>query len=124
MNIKEHVMYLAIACGLAACTTTAPAPSDEEQQPDLTMAVPAELTLPPATNAEECPGDINCPPQFSCEPWFDRDCGDEFCRTPGAQCNAQPSTFIRVSHFSRCFDTVGNMCVAVAQGRRLVHCGC
>jgi hypothetical protein len=125
MTIKAFVMYLAIAGGLAACTTTIPDPSDDQQQPELTtVAVPAELSLPPTTNAQACSGDVFCPPEYTCEPIGDFDCGEEFCRVPGAQCNAQLSTFIRVQHVFRCSDSNGNVCISLRQGRRLVHCGC
>ena len=123
MTIRGFLMYLAIAGGLAACTTTIPDPRDDEQQPELTsVTVPAELSLPPTTNAQACVGDIFCP--GVCVPIGDFDCGEEFCRVPGAQCNAELSTFIRVQHVFQCTDPDGNVCISLRQGRRLVHCGC
>jgi hypothetical protein len=126
MNIKGLALYLAIACGLGACTATPLESRDETQPPDETTATkPEALSSTPITNAQACVGDVSCPSQFSdCVAIGDFDCGDEFCRTPGVQCNAQPSTFIRVEHAFQCFDAAGNSCIALVQGRRLVHCGC
>jgi hypothetical protein len=127
MTIRGFVMYLAIAGGLAACTTASPEPNDEEQQSDITtVTVPPELSVtPPITNAAACIGEVTCPPEFNnCTPIGDFDCGEEFCRVPGAQCNAQLSTFIRVQHVFQCLDSVGNQCISLTLGRRLVHCGC
>jgi hypothetical protein len=126
MTIRGFVMFLAIAGGLAACTTTLPEPRDEEQQSDITtVTVPPELTATPVTNAQACVGEVTCPPQFgNCVPIGDFDCGEEFCRVPGAQCNGQLSTFIRVQHAFQCFDNAGNTCISLTLGRRLVHCGC
>ena len=119
-------MCLAIACGLGACATTPPDPRDQAQPTDDgTVTIPEALTLPPTTNAQECGGEVTCPPQFSnCTPLDDVDCGDEFCRTPGAQCGGLPSTFIRVKHLFECSDGAGNVCIAKVIGRRLVGCGC
>lgn len=126
MNIRGFAMALVIGGAFAACATTPPEPRDEEQQPDLTpMTIPSELSATPITNAQACSGDVTCPPQFTnCGSIGDFDCGDEFCRTPGAQCNGQLSTFIRVEHVFQCFDAQGNSCISLVQGRRLVHCGC
>jgi hypothetical protein len=119
-------MCLAIACGLGACAMTPPDPRNEAQPADDgTVTIPEALTLPPTTNAQACPADVACAPKFNMDcTEFDLDCGDEFCRTPGVQCDAQPSTFIRVAHLTQCFDNAGNSCIAKVQGRRLVHCGC
>ena len=127
MTIRGFVMYLAIAAGLAACTATPPEPSDDEQQPELTsVTVPAELSLPPTTNAQACVGERPCAPRFSeCVPIGDFDCDEEFCRVPGAQCNGELSTFIRVQHVFECRNpNNGATCIALTLGRRLVHCGC
>ncbi|HSR98062.1 MAG TPA: hypothetical protein VLM79_13475 [Kofleriaceae bacterium] len=114
-------MCLAIACGLAACTATLPEPQPTD---DETVTIPEALALPPTT-AQACPADQSCPAKFNLDcSEFDADCGDEFCRTPGVQCDGQPSTFIRVAHLKQCFDAAGNSCISKVQGRRLVHCGC
>jgi hypothetical protein len=97
-----------------------PAAAGEESYGTLAAA-----STPGYLAAAACFGDVSCPARFSqCYDWYDADCGDFFCRTPGAQCDAQPSTFIRVEHVSVCYDPEGNPCVAYRQGRRLDHCGC
>jgi hypothetical protein len=125
MKVRGFAMILAIAGALAACATTPPEPRDEQQPDVAAVTIPSELSATPTTNAAPCSGDTTCPAQFNnCVPIGDFDCGDEFCRTPGAQCGGQLSTFIRVSHVFQCFDPAGNSCISITQGRRLVHCGC
>ena len=131
MIIRVLAAHVAIICALGACTTMPPEPRDEPQQSTIDETSPpsteAALREPPENPelAAACVGDITCPPQFNnCIFQGDIDCGEEFCRTPGQQCDAQPSTFIRVEHVFTCFDPAGNACVSIAQGRRLVHCGC
>jgi hypothetical protein len=128
MTVRVLAASLAIVCGLGACASAPSESRDEAQQDtaDDSVSISTEESLvPPDDLAAACTGDIACPPQFSnCIFQGDIDCGEEFCRTPGAQCNAELSTFIRVEHVSTCFDAAGNACVSFTQGRRLVHCGC
>jgi len=56
---------------------------------------------------------------------FDYECGAEFCRTPGVQCDGQPSTFRHVEHWYYCTNqSTGDFCAQNYIGRYLVHCGC
>ena len=128
MNVRVLATSFALVCGLGACTAT---PDVSDKAPpgasDELVASGAEALLrSPAALASACVGDIDCPAQFVCpdNPTFDADCGDAFCRTPGAQCGGQPSTFTRVEHFYICDDGRGNTCVLARQGRRLISCGC
>jgi hypothetical protein len=125
MSIRRFVMCIAIAGAFGACATTPPEPREDEQQPDLTtVTVPAELTVPPITNAQACQV-VTCGPEFGNCRWIgDFDCDEEFCRVPGDQCEGKPSTFIRVQHVFSCRDNAGNTCISLTVGRRLVHCGC
>jgi hypothetical protein len=128
MTMRVLAASLAIVCGLGACASAPPEPRDEPQldtTDDSTSTSTEESFAPPSDFTPECSGDIACPAQFNnCIFQGDIDCGEEFCRTPGAQCNGEPSTFIRTQHVFKCFDPAGNQCVSITQGRHLVHCGC
>jgi hypothetical protein len=126
MKMRGLALCFAVACVLGACTATPPQPPDEAPQADDSAATTTEaLGSIPIATAQACSGDVTCPAQFNnCVPIGDFDCGEEFCRVPGIQCNAELSTFTRVEHVFQCFDAGGNSCVSLVQGRRLVHCGC
>lgn len=127
MNIRGLAAVFMLMCGLGACAAT-PEASDKASSSadDELVASGAEALLGnPAPFANACVGDVDCGPQFQCpaDPSFDSDCGDAFCRTPGAQCGGQLSLFIRVEHFYVC-TSGGSTCIMARQGRRLISCGC
>ena len=125
MTVRILGAHLALVLGLAACVATPGSRlevSQDTADPTVSSAlqVPAELS---AGLAGTCEADQLCPANYSCVERDTFDCGEEFCRTPGVQCNAQPSTFIHVEHVELC--TLGTQtCWQVVQGRRLVNCGC
>jgi len=134
-QIVKLITLAIFIVSLAACTGMEGGLSelDEESAAQLDNSIELDLAAEPEAQAKgddvgaaaECSGDVTCPSSFNnCTFLGDFDCGEEFCRTPGQQCGGQLSTFIRVSHVSRCTDPAGNVCIAIRQGRRLVHCGC
>lgn len=124
MNLIK-LITLSIVLSITGCMTAEEPIQGDPAAAQVSELPPVSLAAPGGQNAAECTGDTTCPAQFNnCTFLGDFDCGEEFCRTPGAQCGGQPSTFIRVSHVSRCTDAAGNVCIDIRQGRRLVHCGC
>lgn len=135
MTIKTvNLITLTLALSLTACAGMQEETSEleEELTSELDDSVALEFAEELAASdpeadlaTPECVGDVPCPPQFSnCIFLDDFDCGDEFCRSPVPQCGNGDGTFIRVQHVYACFDNVGNQCIAIDQGRRLVECGC
>jgi hypothetical protein len=130
--MTAKVLTATLALVLGACTAVPPESSENTSSQkgngddETVAATPAAFRGGALPAASACVGDVNCPPQFVCpdDPTFDSDCGDPFCRTPGAQCGGQLSLFTRVEHFYVCEDGAGRQCVAARQGRRLISCGC
>jgi hypothetical protein len=123
--LNSFALTILVTLAFTSCASDEqPAADNSLQSVEPGLAAAPNVSVGGISTSEDCPGTIDCPGFDNCTPFGDIDCGDEFCRTPGQQCGGQPSTFIRVSHVSICTDPVGNVCVAIRQGRRLVHCGC